>query len=141
MLNRRLFNAIVGTIPFIGISHKEQKNELVEHILQKISNRTSIDNVENLIIGYDIYLRENKTPEYPPCFYFSYNLKDDKKTTIWNSLQRKGFDLTEDNLKRALKELSSRFESSLQKSYWLCQKTSTPNIIHWKKNYEKIEKF
>lgn len=141
MLNRRIFNAIVGTIPFIGLNPKEQKNELAEYILQKISERTNLDNIENFTIGYCIYLRDNKTPEYSPCVYFSYNLKNDKRTTIWDLLEKKNFDLTEDNLKRTLKELSSRFETSLKKSYWQCQKTSIPNIIEWKKSYEKIEKF
>lgn len=76
MLNRRLFNAIVGTIPFIGIKEQEKRNELAEYILNEISKQHAIENVKAIGIEWLHY-----SVKGPTWFYFQ--LKDSLNVKTW----------------------------------------------------------
>lgn len=90
MLNRRLFNAIVGTIPFVGIGSQEQKNELAEYILNKISKHSSIEEIKAIGIEWFHYSVKGPT-------WFCFQLKDKWNTRIWAMIPSE-FDISTNNL-------------------------------------------
>lgn len=100
MLNRRIFNAIVGTIPFIGLNPKEQKNELAEYIFQKISEQHAIEDIKVIGIEWQHY-----SVELPTWFY--YQPKDRIHTKIWATIPQK-FNTSTDNLIKASKVIEGK---------------------------------
>lgn len=90
MLNRRVFNAVVGSIPFVGMNFKEQKNELAEYILNKISEQHTIEEIRAVEIEWLHY-----SVKGPTWFYF--HLKDRWNTKVWAIIPQE-FDTGLDNL-------------------------------------------